>query len=407
MKEEPYQGTVVDSNPHRLKVSFEEKVEIEQGEWRLDINASSYIYNRMKEAVRNMSQDPQLEENTSDELILQGTHVRDILLRTFSTKEDQTHEHVPLQDADDPNYVSKNTLDHDSSGGSLGAFQDDMCIQSWATRYSKHRPIVVEGDPILPNLNPSQVRAMATMVGQGASLIQGVGCCSLLGFISDDTLQPPGTGKTNTIIETIKLLKVGNSQYLLSQTYLQMQLHFQVPQPILVCTFTNVAVDNLVEGFAAKGLKPLRVSFSGKARASITEHTLDHKVNGHELKKPLDKIEADLARLLVGVADLKKTLRDVQPETAKYNKLLSRVIAMERREKALSSKGYVMKQMMLKDIVDNADVICTTCITSACGALRVTDFPVVFVDEASMSTEPASLIPLMKGVSCASRRLSL
>ena len=27
------------------------------------------------------------------------------------------------------------------------------------------------------------------------------------------------------------------------------------------------------------------------------------------------------------------------------------------------------------------------------------DFPVVFLDEASMSTEPASLIPLMKGVS--------
>jgi len=43
--------------------------------------------------------------------------------------------------------------------------------------------------------------------------------------------------------------------------------------------------------------------------------------------------------------------------------------------------------------------ICTTCITSACSALNVVDFPVVFLDEASMSTEPASLIPIMKGVS--------
>lgn len=42
--------------------------------------------------------------------------------------------------------------------------------------------------------------------------------------------------------------------------------------------------------------------------------------------------------------------------------------------------------------------ICTTCITAACVALNVIDFPVVFLDEASMSTEPASLIPLMKGV---------
>jgi AAA domain len=42
--------------------------------------------------------------------------------------------------------------------------------------------------------------------------------------------------------------------------------------------------------------------------------------------------------------------------------------------------------------------ICTTCITSACTDLNIVDFPVVFLDEASMSTEPASLIPIMKGV---------
>ena len=36
--------------------------------------------------------------------------------------------------------------------------------------------------------------------------------------------------------------------------------------------------------------------------------------------------------------------------------------------------------------------------TSAANALNVIDFPVIFLDEASMSTEPASLIPIMKGV---------
>ncbi len=43
--------------------------------------------------------------------------------------------------------------------------------------------------------------------------------------------------------------------------------------------------------------------------------------------------------------------------------------------------------------------VCTTSITSASAALQVIDFPVVFIDEASMSTEPASLIPIMRGVS--------
>jgi superfamily I DNA and/or RNA helicase len=41
--------------------------------------------------------------------------------------------------------------------------------------------------------------------------------------------------------------------------------------------------------------------------------------------------------------------------------------------------------------------VCTTCISAASNTLTAIDFPVVFLDEASMSTEPASLIPLMKG----------
>ena len=44
--------------------------------------------------------------------------------------------------------------------------------------------------------------------------------------------------------------------------------------------------------------------------------------------------------------------------------------------------------------------ICTTCITAATSSLNIIDFPIVFLDEASMSTEPATLIPLMKGVRC-------
>jgi hypothetical protein len=41
---------------------------------------------------------------------------------------------------------------------------------------------------------------------------------------------------------------------------------FRGPQPILVCTFTNVAVDNLVEGLAKAGVKPLRVGSRGNIR---------------------------------------------------------------------------------------------------------------------------------------------
>ena len=107
----------------------------------------------------------------------------------------------------------------------------------------------------------------------------------------------------------------------------------------------------------------------------------------------------------------------------------ARVTEMDKRLKVLKGREYVFRQRMLRDIVAKADVVCfvspppsflyvfffqcawlmmviclflwqvcTTCIRSASYTLSVIDFPVVFLDEASMSTEPASLVALMKGV---------
>ncbi|KAI0790274.1 hypothetical protein BC629DRAFT_399598 [Irpex lacteus] len=57
-------------------------------------------------------------------------------------------------------------------------------------------------------------------------------------------------GKTKTIIETARLLKV----------------HFGVPHPILFCTFTNGAVNHVIEGLVAAFLRPLRVGTSSKVK---------------------------------------------------------------------------------------------------------------------------------------------
>lgn len=43
--------------------------------------------------------------------------------------------------------------------------------------------------------------------------------------------------------------------------------------------------------------------------------------------------------------------------------------------------------------------VCSTCIKAASSELDVIDFPIVLIDDASRATEPASLVPLMKGVS--------
>ncbi|TFY81080.1 hypothetical protein EWM64_g2933 [Hericium alpestre] len=375
LKEAPVEGSIFSYTATQLQVSFPELFDIDQGEWRLDVGRSNMIYERMKAAIDNLQMDPALQEayvsSPDREFVLQGTHLRDILLHSFSPALPE-HHRTPVQDAQDPNYVPHEVLEHPSriKGRHEGAFKDDMLIQSWARRYGRPNPVVMEGDPVLEGLNATQVRAVAMMIGERASLVHG----------------PPGTGKTRTIIEAVRLLKV----------------HFQVSIPLLVCTYTNVAVDNLVEGLVAAGVKPLRVGYSGKVEASLYEHTLEAKLEAHPLRPKLEKATADQEQLKKRLSYLHQQIEKLQ--AAKRSDLVRRLermemdaISLERQLVAVKSKCYALRQEMLHEVVYQADVICTTCITSASVALRVIDFPVIFLDEASMSTEPASLIPIMKG----------
>ncbi len=170
---------------------------------------------------------------------------------------------------------------------------------------------------------------------------------------------------------------------------------FAVPQPLLVCTYTNVAVDNLVEGIAASGLKPLRVSYSGKSNQALEQYTLEWKLLQHPLHAEAEKQSKELDDLSTKITAYRDKV--AKSEGASRQSKKQYLLRLQQRFAVAGKQLYKMRRDMMRDIIDDSDVLCTTCITSAASALGVTDFPVVFLDEASMSTEPASLVPLMKG----------
>lgn len=189
----------------------------------------------------------------------------------------------------------------------------------------------------------------------------------------------------------------------------------------MLCTYTNVAVDNLVEGLVSAGLKPLRVGYAGKVKESLLEHTLEFQLEQHPLQPKYHTVQEQIKTHNKSFQALTSRIEEYRKTNA--TRFGARIQAMEqdslwkeRQLSALSRKSYGIFLEMVRDVVLRADVVCiflliskcksrlilfqvcTTCITAASSRLRVTDFPVVFIDEASMSTEPASLIPLMKGV---------
>ncbi|OQR92004.1 hypothetical protein ACHHYP_04143 [Achlya hypogyna] len=190
--------------------------------------------------------------------------------------------------------------------------------------------------PGLPELNPSQLAAVKGVLQQPLSLIQG----------------PPGTGKTVTSASIVYHLVKQNSGQ------------------VLVTAPSNIAVDHLTEKISATGLKVVRLAAkSREAVASTVEH-----LSLHAMIKGLDSPDkADLRKLM--------QLKEDQGELSSQD---------EKRFKAL-------KRNAEREILQAADVICTTCVGSGDPRLANFRFRQVLIDEATQATEPECLIPIVQG----------
>ncbi|KAI0799882.1 P-loop containing nucleoside triphosphate hydrolase protein [Irpex lacteus] len=376
LRETAHRGSVISTDISNLFVSFPERFKLDDSQpWRIDVGRSNIVFDRMSDAIKLMKCDPsKVEEaeamlgkwegwDTKDrELILQGTYLRDVLLRGFKGRraiiEDEYEDDLFYADEE---FDEVEAQEQHSKLDLSGLFKDDSRIASWARRYSEPDPVWVEGDPVLAGLNATQIRAVAMMLSNRVSLVQG----------------PPGTGKTKTIIETARLLKV----------------HFGVPHPILFCTFTNGAVDNVIEGLVAASLRPLRVGTSSKIKEDLSEYILEEQIENHHYRSPTLKKFRDQA--MHTLAEIKKLNQLIRELKEKIDDAGGEGIG-EAGERA-TWEAYKLYMEILEDVVKCADVVCTTCISSASRALDGIDCPIVLIDEASMSTEPATLVPLMKG----------
>eukprot|EP00112_Aurelia_sp_Birch-Aquarium-sp1_P011569 Seg243.2 transcript_id=Seg243.2/GoldUCD/mRNA.D3Y31 product="Regulator of nonsense transcripts 1" protein_id=Seg243.2/GoldUCD/D3Y31 len=188
--------------------------------------------------------------------------------------------------------------------------------------------------PGLPELNHSQVYAVKTVLQRPLSLIQG----------------PPGTGKTVTSATTVyHLAKQGLGQ-------------------VIVCAPSNIAVDQLTEKIHKTGLKVVRVC--AKSREAIDSPVsflaLHNQVRNLDSMPELQKLQQ---------------LKDEQGELSS---------ADEKRYKTL-------KRNAERELLQHADVICTTCIGAGDPRLSKFRFRCVLIDESTQATEPECMVPVILG----------
>jgi len=121
----------------------------------------------------------------------------------------------------------------------------------------------------------------------------------------------------------------------------------EAPSPILATSDSNIAVDNLVEGCAAVGLSVVRLGRPEAIRPELLRYCIDRPPSSYS----------------------------------------------SGGNTYISSSAYKERLKTLK----NAQVICCTCIGSGGDILDSMTFDRVLVDEATQATEPAVLVPFMRG----------
>jgi regulator of nonsense transcripts 1 len=140
------------------------------------------------------------------------------------------------------------------------------------------------------------------------------------------------------------------------------------PGQVLVCAPSNVAVDQLTEKIHKTGLKVVRVA--AKSREDIASPV--SFLSLHEQVR-MNDTNVELKKLI----QLKAELGELSMQDEKKFKTLTRNAE--------------------KEILSNADVICCTCVGAGDPRLNKFKFRTVLIDEATQSTEPESMIPLVLG----------
>ncbi len=214
-------------------------------------------------------------------------------------------------------------------------------------------PAVEKHQHETPHLNESQHKAIEKIINtQDVGFIHG----------------PPGTGKTTTLVEAIRLTITEEGQ-------------------TLVCAPSNAAVDLLVEKLSLQRLNVIRIGHPARVTEQSLSKTLDARISLHP---HFHELRA-----------LRKRMEQVRHQSQQYKRNFGYEERAERRmlkeeARALKADADTLEFYIVNDLLNNAQAICATLVGSSHPVMKGRRFKTVFIDEAGQALEPACWIPLLR-----------
>jgi superfamily I DNA and/or RNA helicase len=211
----------------------------------------------------------------------------------------------------------------------------------------------IDESVLIPQLNNSQNKAVRHILSANdIAVVHG----------------PPGTGKTTTIVQAIRLV-------------------LQTEKQLLVCAPTNTAVDLITEKLIEQGVNVLRVGHPARVSEGLLKATIDGQIQSHANYKD--------------IKSLRKTAEEYFKMAGKYKRAFGKEDAKQRALFYTEARNCIKESRLLEDYIvnslfENAQVISCTPVASSNKALANKHFSTLFFDEASQALEAISWIPLLK-----------
>jgi len=204
-----------------------------------------------------------------------------------------------------------------------------------------------------PRLNKSQNEAVChILAAKDVAIIHG----------------PPGTGKTTTLVEAIRVT-------------------LQTERQVLVTAPSNTAVDLLTQKLADAGVRVLRIGNPARMDEAIQGYSLDGQISNHVDFKNIRKLRRS-------ADEFRKMAHKYKRSFGKDEREQRRLLFAESHK--MLDEASDIEKYIVENLLQNAQVITATLVGAVNKYIKKRQFSTVFIDEAAQALEPATWIPISK-----------